>query len=91
MKPLKKWGKKSILDILHFGKYILRYLLFESRRTVFRGSQTCTHTPQSDIPKSHPQRFCILKELQVILLGPFKSLGLTVSFGLTVCVLSSFP
>lgn len=38
-KPLKYGKNKTpVLDMLHFGKYILRYLLFESRGIVFRGS-----------------------------------------------------
>ena len=54
-KPLKKnGGKISILDILYFGKYILRYLLFESKRIVFRGSQTSTHIPRREWYSPNP-------------------------------------
>lgn len=93
-KPLKKnGGKISILDILYFGKYILRYLLFESKRIVFRGSQTSTHTSPdgSGIPQIPSPGILYFKRTSSDSARSSQITGLTVSFGLTVCVLSSFP
>lgn len=95
-----------IQGILHFSKYILRYLFCSKAEELFLEAlkHECTSkfhrylwewyslnpSPKTLSGFRTGMGVCILKESQMILPGSFKSLGLTVFFGLKVSVLSFF-